>query len=1080
MKYDIICLLETWKYSGDFNIPTFLHNYSYVYLLASKKDGSRGRASGGIIIFVRNKKYLNYNLIESNDAHIIIDISITNSDKYRLVVFYWRPQYEHNDFYLESMKNILHYLKLLDNDNVNVFCIGDFNAHIGLNDNEYDDYLFEGTCISSIRQTTDTLTTVRGVRLLDLMENNGYLVVNGRTKSDALGAPTYLSKDCQSVIDLAWADAFTIQNILDFSVENFSMYSDHQLCSLKIKCVYLSTLKNDSKNIHIVNKIKWKKENSQTYINSISQQYSIYYNDVNIDNLSDNLLTTLKSSLWESGMLIETSNNINRTYKSPWYNKNCIDARKQIDAHYKILKQNNFDKEHLANFTMFKKKYKAVINQTKSNYEKSLLNKMRNVKNCYEFWKTIQKFRKSDITYRNEISIDTWQNYFINIYSPSPPIHIILLNQVHPILDNPITLNELIASLTSLKNNKSTGIDSLPNECFKSLTSPWIHYLLNLFNLILLEEYVPPNWSETLIKLIYKKNDAMNPDNYRPIALQNTCLKIYVTILKNRLCKYAENRGLLPEEQSGFRLKRACIDNIYILNSLIDLQVKIENEPFFGILIDYRKAFDSVPHDKMFQKLDHLGIYGKYIRTIAKIYINATVKIDVNGTNTDSINVTKGVLQGDPLSAELYILYTSDMGNFFRSRGFRGIRIGPNDDVLMTTFADDTVFFAYSVISCQDILNSLLDYCNLNDLTVNASKTSILTFFKGRPCELRTVYYQGHPIDYVREAKYLGVTFSCSGKFLKHKKNTITKAHMASGKVLSTLSACKSDTWLTKMTLFNSLVKSILLYASEIWAPDYFDDVEVVQSKFLKSLLHLPINTPHYMIRYEFERLPLKYNIDKAIIEWWIKLLSMNNDRLPRRCYNAIYNHVENDGLQYTWVYSVKKLLFDLNKYDLWYTQDPQTLKHNKRRLLNKLSDSYKQEDLHRIEFSSYTTLYKNILTLEKSHTYFQYLAPIHKTRAVAQLRLSADNIVKLYIKKNKCTFDVNSNCSICNLHEPDSLEHALLNCPMYLAPRNKYLHNFFTDNMSLASLLSNVTPLKLCYLFYFVDEMIRIRQMIM
>ena len=103
------------------------------------------RSSGGIIIFIRNNNYVNYNLIESNDAHITIDISIANSDKYHLVFFYWN-----NDFYLDSMKNILHDIKQLDNDNVNVFCIGNFNAHICLNDNEYDDYLFEGTCISSV------------------------------------------------------------------------------------------------------------------------------------------------------------------------------------------------------------------------------------------------------------------------------------------------------------------------------------------------------------------------------------------------------------------------------------------------------------------------------------------------------------------------------------------------------------------------------------------------------------------------------------------------------------------------------------------------------------------------------------------------------------------------------------------------------------------------------------------------------------------------------------------------------------------------------------------------------------------
>ena len=142
-----------------------------------------------------------------------------------------------------------------------------------------------------------------------------------------------------------------------------------------------------------------------------------------------------------------------------------------------------------------------------------------------------------------------------------------------------------------------------------------------------------------------------------------------------------------------------------------------------------------------FKNLNNFGIYGKFMRTIANIYVDAFVIIDVKENKTDRINVTKGVLQGDPISAEFYILCTSDMDNHFKCQGFKGIKTGPNDNVLMITFAIDTVFFANSITGCQDLLNCLLDYCNINDVIVNKSKTNILTFFKWRPTYLRTVYY---------------------------------------------------------------------------------------------------------------------------------------------------------------------------------------------------------------------------------------------------------------------------------------------------------------------------------------------------
>ena len=113
---------------------------------------------------------------------------------------------------------------------------------------------------------------------------------------------------------------------------------------------------------------------------------------------------------------------------------------------------------------------------------------MRNVKNCYKFSKTINKFGKNT-NYINEISIESWQLYFINIYSPSPFIQIIHYTNTHPTLDKPITIDELTKALSYLKNNKTTGLDLIPNECYKFLTPPRIHYLLNLFNVMLTDEF---------------------------------------------------------------------------------------------------------------------------------------------------------------------------------------------------------------------------------------------------------------------------------------------------------------------------------------------------------------------------------------------------------------------------------------------------------------------------------------------------------------------------------------------------------------------------------------------------------------
>ena len=169
----------------------------------------------------------------------------------------------------------------------------------------------------------------------------------------------------------------------------------------------------------------------------------------------------------------------------------------------------------------------------------------------------------------------------------------------------------------------------------------------------------------------------------------------------------------------------------------------------------------------------------------------------------------------------------------------------------MITFADDTIIFATNPVDSQDKLKTLEKYSDLNDIFLNPIKTNILHFFKGRPISPRPVYYQGNEINYVREATYLDVTFTSSVKFLTHAKNTVKKSQLAPGKTLAILFNMKSNSWQTKNALFDSLIKSVLLYASEIWAWNYVDLLETVQSKFFKRLLQLPIETPNYFLRAE-------------------------------------------------------------------------------------------------------------------------------------------------------------------------------------------------------------------------------------
>lgn len=559
---------------------------------------------------------------------------------------------------------------------------------------------------------------------------------------------------------------------------------------------------------------------------------------------------------------------------------------------------------------------------------------MRETKNAKDFWLIVKKFRKKTLYRETDISIQTCVDYFRDIYKPSPRIGIISNVNIHKVLDREITLEEINFALSRLKNNKAAGPDGIPNECFKNLPPNWTHYLQNMFNVFLSQETIPDDWCNSLIKLMYKKGSTNDPNNYRPIALENECLKFFAFVLKNRLYGLVEKLNLLPEEQCGFREKRSCIDNIFIAKSVVDIQLNINKNHLFAIVVDYKKAFDTVPHNKLFQKLNSLGINGKFIRTIAKMYDRANISLNLKNELSEKIAITKGVLQGDVLSPVFYALYTADMPSFFCDKGLKGIKIDSETEILMITFADDTLIFANSTVDCQDKLNELDSYCEQNDLIVNASKTNIMHFFKGRPRKVRPLYYKGSILEYVKSTKYLGVNFSCSGKFSSHARETVKKSQLAVSNVLSILYASKSDTWETKCVLFDSSAKSVLLYGGEVWAYPYTDLLETVQSKFFKRLLHLPITTPNYLLRNEFDRLPMKYYVIKSMYDWWCKLLLMPCERLPKKCYEALKSHVDSNLIPNNWVTQMKSILYSCDELDLWSSQNGQLARRERETFL--------------------------------------------------------------------------------------------------------------------------------------------------
>lgn len=154
--------------------------------------------------------------------------------------------------------------------------------------------------------------------------------------------------------------------------------------------------------------------------------------------------------------------------------------------------------------------------------------------------------------------------------------------------------------------------------------------------------------------------------------------------------------GLFSPYQSGFIAGRSCVDNTFVLLSLSQFKLNQIKGKLYSVMIDFRRAFDSIPHNFLWIHLHEIGVSAKIIRILSHFYQNAHLKINVRGTLSNSADITEGVLQGEILSPLLFILYLSDIDEFFRAKGFDGVWINNHTDVIVLLYADDLILFAHS------------------------------------------------------------------------------------------------------------------------------------------------------------------------------------------------------------------------------------------------------------------------------------------------------------------------------------------------------------------------------------------------
>ena len=265
----------------------------------------------------------------------------------------------------------------------------------------------------------------------------------------------------------------------------------------------------------------------------------------------------------------------------------------------------------------------------------------------------------------------------------------------------PISEEEVITAIKSLKNSNSLDVYDLNAKIIKSIVDIIAAPLTELFNICIMQGVFPDTFKYSRVVPVFKKGDDSSPENYRPISIVPIFGKIFEIILAKRLANYLESNLLLSSNQYGFRSGRSTTQAV--LKVVRDIVGGLEKGQHTAItLCDLSKAFDCVSHTTLIEKMRSVGVRGLPLDIFKSYITNRKQCVSINNKNSDFINITFGVPQGSVLGPLLFLIYVNDLPQF----------MNPDRSIL---FADDTTL----ICSNDNINNLMLDSIN------NESKANI-------------------------------------------------------------------------------------------------------------------------------------------------------------------------------------------------------------------------------------------------------------------------------------------------------------------------------------------------------------------
>ena len=527
--------------------------------------------------------------------------------------------------------------------------------------------------------------------------------------------------------------------------------------------------------------------------------------------------------------------------KCPWITpriKACIRKKSRL---YRMFVRGTIIRE---DYTTYKNRLTSLLRRANRLYYFKLF--LRAGKNSGRVWshintllgnhsRTLMERLQVDASFITGFDMVNYANaYFVNIANDltsalQPTGHYVHLTR--PNLNScnflPTDVDEVSTVIKTLKN-KGNGVHDLSVASLKNNSHIFSEHLSFLYNYSIEKETFPDGLKIAKVVPGHKCGPKDRVDNYRPISNLPVLSKVFERLTLTRITSFVNRYSLLSDSQFGFRQGRNITQAAIKLTTLITdaYHKKTYAACFF---LDLRKAFDTIDHGILLQKLYHSGFRGPINQYLASYLSGRKQHIQVGNFKSDSLPITKGVPQGSILGPLLFCLFINDIVDAV--------------DVEVVLFADDAAFvisaptlqLLYDLI--KKLFADLTRYLSVNKLIPNLGKSKLM-FFSSRPCSvLEDIVFGSEVIEWVSEFRYLGLNITNKMSYALHIDKVSTRISQYTG-VFYNLNKILPRRIL--LLLYFALILPHLTLHIVIWgaAPDtYIKKLMIKQNKLLRAML---------------------------------------------------------------------------------------------------------------------------------------------------------------------------------------------------------------------------------------------------